>query len=184
MIEKISGLNSDKKPSRSSHGYPLKGEVFIDLRCDDASNPAFSSNNGRPPTDVTNNAQTPQDVPHRDETLPYREAYTPEVVGFDGGHPNVHDYPSYPNLVDPSAQTGYSNLLPDEMVLSGFMPDTFYVEDTSQICNPMTDMTTFTWDQFQMPCQEDYSMSVPWSLELDFEGLTAAELGTCREGPY
>ncbi|KAF5674614.1 cutinase transcription factor 1 alpha [Fusarium circinatum] len=171
MIEKISGLSREEKPSRHGNGSALKGEVFIDLGCADASGPAYSPSNGNPLTEAKDNTQTPQDLPNCDETLPYYEAHPPVVIGFPEGHHNVHDNPPPPDLGDPQPKIGYSSLLPDGTFLSGFVPDTFYVENTAQICNAMTDMTALTWDQFQIGCQQDYSISVPWSLELDFQGL-------------
>ncbi|KAF5703218.1 cutinase transcription factor 1 alpha [Fusarium mundagurra] len=178
MIETISGLSSQEKPSRSSHCFPLKGEVFIDLGCADVSDPASSPENGRLLREAQDNTQTPQDLPKYDEALPCREAYTPVVIDFSEGHPTVHNYPPRPDLGHSPSQIGYSSLLPDATVLPGFIPDAFYVEDTGQICNPMTDITTVTWDQFQIGCQQDYSISVPWSLELDFQGLIAPTIGT------
>ncbi|KAF5580445.1 cutinase transcription factor 1 alpha [Fusarium subglutinans] len=178
MIEKISGLSREEKPSRYSNGSALKGEVFIDLGCADASGPAYSPSNGNPLTEARDNTQTPQDLPNCDETLPYCEAHTPVVIGFPEGHPNVHEYPPPPDLGDPQPKIGYSSLLSDGTFLSGFVPDTFYVENTAQICNAMTDMTALTWDQFQIGCQQDYSISVPWSLELDFQGLIPPTMGT------
>ncbi|KAG8664828.1 Transcriptional activator of fatty acid utilization [Fusarium poae] len=180
MIEKISGLSTEEKPSRSNHGSrsPLKGEVFVDLGCADTSDPACSPNNGRLPTEVKDSTQRPQDFPNCDETLPYCDEYTPVVIGFSEANPTIHDYPPHSNLGGPHPQIGYSNLLPDATVLSGSMPDTFYVEDTARVCNPMADITAFTWDQFQIGWQQDYSISVPWSLELDLQSLTAPTIDT------
>ncbi|KAF5668799.1 cutinase transcription factor 1 alpha [Fusarium denticulatum] len=177
MIEKISGLSSESKPSRSSHGSPLKGEVFVDLGCAGDSGPACNLNNGSLLTEVKDNIQTPQDFPDCGKTLNHHRAYAPLVVGFSEGHPTDHDYPPHPDL-GPLSQIGYSSLLPDATLLSGFVPDTFYVENTAQIYNPMTDITALTWDQFQIGCQQDYSIPVPWSLELDFQDLTAPTIGT------
>ncbi|PNP78675.1 hypothetical protein FNYG_08021 [Fusarium nygamai] len=172
MIEKISGLNSEAKPLRSSHGSPLTGEVFVDIGCADASDLACSPSNGSLLMEVED-TQKPQYLPNCGQTLGYHEGYAPEVLGFSEGHPAVDHYPPHSDVGNPSAQIGYGSLLPNPTMLSGFMSDTFYAEDPNRICNPLTDITALTWDQFQTGCQQDYSISVPWSLERDFQCLTA-----------
>ncbi|EWG41255.1 hypothetical protein FVEG_03397 [Fusarium verticillioides 7600] len=176
MIEKISGLSSEAKPSRSSHGSPLKGEVFVDIGCADASDPVCSPNNGSLLMDVED-TQKPQDFQNCGGTPSYHEGYAPVGLGFSEGHPAIDHYPPQPSVCDSQKEIEYSSLLPAAATLTGFMPDTFYIEDTAQICNPTTDIPVVTWDQFQLGCQQDYSISVPWSLELDFQCLTAPTTG-------
>ncbi|KAF4953943.1 hypothetical protein FGADI_5592 [Fusarium gaditjirri] len=151
MIETISGLSSDGKPS------PPKGEVVIDLGCADASDYACSPNDRSPATDVNDKTQPPQDFQACYETLPYREAYTPVVSGPNKGHPIAYDYPPNSDLGNPPAQTDWSSLLPDASIYSVLPPDTFYVEETAQICNPKTDISVPTWDELQIGCQQDYT---------------------------
>ncbi|KAI1046265.1 hypothetical protein LB505_013025 [Fusarium chuoi] len=155
MIETISGLSCDGKPS------PRNGEVVIDLGCADASDQACSPDSRCLTTDVSDKTHDP---PVSCETLPYREAYTPVVVDSHAEFPTTHDYPPNFDLGVLSAQIDSSSLLPDTYVHSGLPPGSFYVEDTAQICNPITDRSLPSWDQFQMGCQQDYSISVPWSL--------------------
>ncbi|KAF5637624.1 cutinase transcription factor 1 alpha [Fusarium tjaetaba] len=181
MIEKISGLGSEVKSSRSSHGSPLKGEVFVDIGCADASDPACSPSNGSPLKEVED-TQKREDFPNCGETLGYHDGYAPVVLGFSGGHPAVDHYPPQPSIRDSQKEIDYNSLLPDATILTGFMPDTFYIEDVAQICNPTTDIPVVTWDQFQLGCQQDYSISVPWSLELDFQCLTAPTIGAVYPG--
>jgi hypothetical protein len=181
MIEKISGLRSEAKPSRSSHGSSLKGEVFVDIGCADASDPICSPNNGSLLMDVED-TQKPQDFQNCGGTLGYHEGYAPVVLGFSEGHPAIGHYPPQPSVCDFQKEIDYSSLLPAAATLTGFMPDTFYIEDRAQICNLATDIPVVTWDQFQLGCQQDYSISVPWSLELDFQCLTAPAIGAVYPG--
>ncbi|KAI1029392.1 hypothetical protein LB504_010677 [Fusarium proliferatum] len=158
MIETISGLSCDGKPS------PRKGEVVIDLGCADASDQACSSDSRSLTTDVSDKTQAPHDPPVSYETLPYREAYTPVVVDSHTEFPTAHDYPPNFDLGVLPAQIDSSSLLPDAYFHSGLPPGSFYVKDAAHICNPITDASLPSWDQFQMGCQQDYSISVPWSL--------------------
>ncbi|KAF5564888.1 cutinase transcription factor 1 alpha [Fusarium napiforme] len=181
MIEKISGISSEAKPSRSSHCSPLKGEIFVDIGCADASDPACSPNIGSTLIDVED-TQKPQDFSSCGETLGYHEGYAPVVLGFSEGHPAVDHYPPQPSVCGSQKEIDYSSLPLDATILTGFMPDTFYIEDTAQICNPTADIPVVTWDQFQLGCQQDYSISVPWSLELDFQCLTGPAIGAGYPG--
>ncbi|VTT69426.1 unnamed protein product [Fusarium fujikuroi] len=158
MIETISGLSCDGKPSSR------KGEVVIDLGCADTSDQACSPDSRSITTDVSDKTQALHDPPRSYQTLPYREAYTPVVVDSHTEFPTAYDYPSNFDLGVLPAQIDSSSLLPDAYIHSGLPPGSFYVDDTAQICNPITDASVPSWDQFQMGCQQDYSISVPWSL--------------------
>ncbi|SCO16805.1 uncharacterized protein FFE2_13619 [Fusarium fujikuroi] len=158
MIETISGLSCDGKPSSR------KGEVVIDLGCADTSDQACSPDSRSITTDVSDKTQALHDPPGSYQTLPYREAYTPVVVDSHTEFPTAYDYPSNFDLGVLPAQIDSSSLLPDAYIHSGLPPGSFYVDDTAQICNPITDASVPSWDQFQMGCQQDYSISVPWSL--------------------
>ncbi|KAI1050991.1 hypothetical protein LB506_010816 [Fusarium annulatum] len=161
MIETISGLNCDGRPS------PRKGEVVIDLGCADATDQTCSPDSRSLTTDVSDKAQAPHDLPACYEKLPYREAYTSVAIDSHTEFPTTHDYPTNFDLGVLPAQIDSSSLLPDAYVHSGLPPGSFFVEDTAQICNPITDTSLPSWDQFQMGCQQDYSISVPWSLTPD-----------------
>ncbi|KAF5718520.1 cutinase transcription factor 1 alpha [Fusarium globosum] len=161
MIETISGLSCDGRSS------PQKGEVVIDLGCADASDQTCSSDSRSLTTDVSDKTQAPHDLPACYEKLPYREAYTSVAIDSHTEFPTAHDYPPNFDLGVLPAQIDSISLLPDAYVHSGLPPGSFFVEDTAQICNPITDTSLPLWDQFQMGCQQDYSISVPWSLTPD-----------------
>ncbi|VTT73329.1 unnamed protein product [Fusarium fujikuroi] len=159
-------LESLKDLAQVCDGKPSsrKGEVVIDLGCADTSDQACSPDSRSITTDVSDKTQALHDPPGSYQTLPYREAYTPVVVDSHTEFPTAYDYPSNFDLGVLPAQIDSSSLLPDAYIHSGLPPGSFYVDDTAQICNPITDASVPSWDQFQMGCQQDYSISVPWSL--------------------
>jgi hypothetical protein len=180
MIETISGFSSDKKPSRLGTDFSA-GEVFVDLGCAYIADQACSPNNRSQSIDLKEDMQMSQCLQEGIETPAYESNSQASIPVVDELATQLSKDDGYLQQSTPygsTTQIDFNTLPPDWMAPLGPMHGTFYSEDTANTHIPIPEVTIPTWDQFQLGCQQDYGISVPWDLVLDLEWLTKPNSGT------
>ncbi|KAH6954326.1 fungal-specific transcription factor domain-containing protein [Fusarium avenaceum] len=185
MIETISGFNGDKKPTRPSTDFTA-GEVFVDLGCACTTDQACTPNIQSQSIDLEDNIQISQCLQEGIKTPAYEsnsQASIPVVDELATQISKDDGYLQQSTPFEPTTQIDFNTLLPDWTAPSEPMPSIFYSEDTANTYIPIPEATVPTWDQFQLGCQQDYGISVPWDLVLDLEWLTKPNSGTFYNKP-
>ncbi|KAI6758208.1 hypothetical protein HG530_010448 [Fusarium avenaceum] len=185
MIETISGFNGDKKPTRPSTDFTA-GEVFVDLGCACTADQACTPNIQSQSIDLEDDIQISQCLQEGIKTPAYEsnsQASIPVVDELATQISKDDGYLQQSTPFEPTTQIDFNTLLPHWTAPSEPMPSTFYSEDTANTYIPIPEATIPTWDQFQLGCQQDYGISVPWDLVLDLEWLTKPNSGTFYNKP-